>query len=194
MDTAKATVDPHTTIPRSIHMIRADLDVIAFNRWAGSRGLIARNAFDEGFAMHCLLVESFGDRAPKPFRLIIPRDPNRGGVLLGYSSHDADALRDAAATFTDPLQARVLPASGFDSKPMPSSWTPGRRLGFEVLVRPIVRLARGAERPGAEIDVFQSEARRHSKGREWSVVERKCTLTGLLRNSDAVARDWTRRG
>lgn len=177
METAKATVNPVDTIPRPIHMIRADLNVIAFHRWAGSRGLIARNAFDEGFAMHCLLVESFGDRAPKPFRLIIPRDPDSRGVLLGYSSHDADALRDAAAMFTDPLQARVLPASGFDSKPMPAFWKPARRLGFEVLVRPIVRRSRGAEHPGAEIDAFQWEASRHSKD-------------GMEQGREEVYTDW----
>lgn len=177
MKTANATVETVSAIPTPIHMIRADLDVIAFHRWAGSRRLIARNTFDEGFAMHCLLVESFGEFAPKPFRLLIPRDRHRRGVFFGYCSHGADVLRDAAGTFTDPLQARILPASGMDSKPMPASWKPGRRLGFEVLVRPIVRLGRGAERPGVEIDVFQREADRHPKG-------------GMDRSREEVYADW----
>ena len=177
MTTADAAVHPVNTKPRPIHMIRADLDVIAFHRWAGSRGLIARNTFDEGFAMHCLLVESFGDLAPKPFRLIIPRDRERSGLFFGYCRYDDEALRDAAGTYTDPLQARILPASGFDSKPMPATWKPGRRLGFEVLVRPIVRRGRGADHPGAEIDAFQWEASRHPKG-------------GMDRSREGVYTDW----
>ena len=148
MTTTSASSPPETTVTRSVHMIRAELDVNAFHRWAGTRGLISRNAFDEGFAMHCLLVESFGDIAPKPFRVIIPRDRRRSGVLYGYCQSDADALREAAAAYADPLQGKILPATRIDSKAMPSSWERGRRLGFEVLVRPIVRPARGGTTSG----------------------------------------------
>ena len=161
----------------SIHMIRADLDVNAFHRWAGSRGMMSRNAFDVGFAMHCLLVESFGESAPKPFRVIIPRDRRQRGVLYGYCGSDADSLREVAATYACPLQGKILPATRIDSKPMPSSWERGRRLGFEVLVRPIVRQARGTQRAGKEVDAFQREAWRHSKG-------------GMERTREAVYSDW----
>ncbi len=159
-------------------MIRADLDVRAFNRWAGSRGLISRSAFDEGFAMHCMFVESFGDLAPKPFRVIIARDSRgRLGVVYGYSLATADDLRQAAAAYADPLQAKVLPSSGIDSKEMPSVWDTGRRLGFEVLVRPIVRHARGSQMAGKERDAFQVEAERHLKG-------------GMERSREEVYTDW----
>ena len=163
---------------QSLHMVRADLSVRAFHRWAGSRGLISRSAFDEGFAMHCLLVESFGDLAPKPFRVIIPRD-NRHlpGVVYGYCQATADALRQAAAAYADPLQAKVLPASGIDSKAMPRVWESGRRFGFEVLIRPIVRHARGSEMAGRERDAFQVEAERHPKG-------------GRVRSREEVYKDW----
>ena len=127
----------------SLRMIRADLDIREFHRWAGIRGLISRSAFDEGFAMHCLLVESFGELAPKPFRVIIPRDRRRRtGTLYGYARSDADDLRDAATTYCDPLQAKILPPHRIDSKPMPAEWQPGKRLGFEALVRPVKRLSR----------------------------------------------------
>ena len=150
---------------QALHMIRAEVDVSAFNRWAGTRGLISRSAFDEGFAMHCLLVESFGALAPKPFRLIIPRYRRLlPAVLYGYSSSAAAELRDAAATFADPLQAQILPSASIDSKRMPTSWNAGHRLGFEVLVRPIVRRARGSGMAGAERDAFQVEAERYPKG------------------------------
>ena len=39
--------------------------------------MISRNVFDEGYAMHCLLNESFGERAPKPFRMITYRAAGR---------------------------------------------------------------------------------------------------------------------
>ena len=148
------------------NMIRADIDVRSFYRWAGSRGMISRNAFDPGFAMHCLLTESFGrDIAPKPFRVIIPRDRNRqSGILYGYAECDAGELRDATQTFACPLQAKVLPASSIDSKTMPTSWQAGQRLGFEVLIRPVVRCGRGSDRSGKERDAFQSEAELHPKG------------------------------
>lgn len=161
-----------------LHMIRADLDVKAFHRWASERGLIARNTFDEGYALHHLLVQSFGcDLAPRPFRVIIPR-PERGrqrrGIIYGYAKCDAAALRDAAMTYACPLQSQVLPAARLCSKPMPTTWSTGQRLGFEVLVRPVVRPKNrrlnpcrskgGPRQPGAETDVWQWEAEKHPRG------------------------------
>ena len=161
------------------NMIRADIDVRAFYRWAGSRGMISRNAFDPGFAMHCLLTETFGnDLTPRPFRTIIPRDRNvRPGTFYGYAKCVAGELRDAAQTLACPLQAKVIPASSIDSKTMPSSWQVGQRLGFEVLIRPVVRCGRGSKWAGRERDAFQVEAERHPKGE----MERK---------REEVYRDW----
>jgi len=147
----------------------------------GSRRLV-----DDDHAMHCLLKECFGDIAPKPFRLMLPRDGRRG-TLYGYSRADADELRDAASMLACPLQERVLPLSSIDSKSMPSEWQAGRRLGFEVRVRPIVRLQRDLvrvpegklrrfrqdgrngerefkPRPGVECDAFQYEAIMYPNG------------------------------
>ena len=45
-----------------------------------------------------------------------------------------------------------------DSKPMPSEWRTGKRLGFEIRIRPIIRKARGSGREEAEVDVFQAKA------------------------------------
>ena len=122
----------------AFNMIRADIDLRAFHQWAGSRRMMRGGAFDEGYAMHCLLRESFGERAPKPFRVIAPRD-GRKGVLYGYADADADELRELAGFFCDPLQARILPAESVQSKAMPDKWSAGRRLGFEILIRPVVR-------------------------------------------------------
>lgn len=181
MTTAEIAPQPSGTEVGALHMIRADLDIREFNRWAGSRGLIGRGTFDEGLAMHCLLSESFGELAPRPFRVIVPRGQRRRtGTLYGYSEGTADDLRDAASTYCDPLQAKVLPCSEIDSKPMPTMWRVGQRLGFETLVRPVIRRARGPDRPGREIDAFQAEAELHPVG-------------GMRHSREDVYMEWLRR-
>ena len=140
--------------------------------------MISRQTFDEGYAMHCFLAGVFGELAPQPFRVIIPRRKgNRRGVLYGYGRADAEALRGVAAQFADPLQARVMPGSSLDGKPMPTMWKAGTRLGFEVLTRPTVRRARGNRNPGGEVDAFQREAERYPPG-------------AMPRSREAVYRDW----
>ena len=129
-----------------LYMIRAELDLAAFHRWAGGRRIFGGHVFDEGFAMHKLLVESFGDSAPKPFRIIAPRGSTCGS-LYGYSEADADALRDASDRYACPLQAKILPPERIDAKRMPAEWDAGRRLGFEILTRPVVR---GGRVPGGK--------------------------------------------
>ena len=57
-----------------------------------------------------------------------------------------------------------MPSDKLDSKPMPTEWTAGKRLGFETRIRPIVRKARGSCRPSAEQDAFQQEADTYPKG------------------------------
>ena len=180
MTTAELTRPPMDTATTPLHMIRADIDIREFHRWAGIRGLISRSAFDEGFAMHCLLTESFGRGALQPFRVIIPRDRGRRtGTLYGYAHREAGDLQEAAALYCDPLQAKILPPSRIDSKPMPNEWQTGKRLGFEVLLRPVIRRARGSERAGSECDAFQAEAERHGKGE-------------MSRSREEVYTDWLR--
>ena len=144
-----------------LQMIRAEISIRDFQRWMGMRRLQ-----DPDHAMHCLLVESFGkDLAPRPFRVMTPRG-GKNGCLYGYAHADADALREAAATFACPLQAGIIAANRIESKPMPSEWSEGKKLGFEVRVRPIVRPTRNADfRSGRECDVFQLEAEGHEKGK-----------------------------
>lgn len=147
------------TATTPLQMMRADIDVSNFRRWAGTRRLQ-----DLDHAMHCLLIESFGDLTPKPFRMILPRGGS-SGVLYGYSAGDADALREAARICADPLQCRILPAATLYSKTMPSEWRTGKQLGFETRIRPVVRRARNADyRPGKEWDAFQREAIRYPEG------------------------------
>lgn len=147
------------TTAKPLQMICADIDVRNFRRWAGTRRFQ-----DLDHAMHCLLTESFGDLIPKPFRVMLPRGASRG-VLYGYGTAGADALREASGICADPLQYQILPPVTLHSKAMPSEWQTGKPLGFETRVRPIVRRTRNADcRPGKEWDAFQLEAVRYPKG------------------------------
>ena len=81
----------------SLQMLRADVNVREFQRWAGIKRL-----HDNDHAMHCLLTECFGrEMSPKPFRTIFPRGGSKG-VLYGYGRADANALRDAAGIYALP--------------------------------------------------------------------------------------------
>ena len=157
-----------------LQMIRAEVSIRDFQRWMGMRRLQ-----DPDHAMHCLLVESFGkDLAPKPFRMITPRG-GQLGCLYGYGNADDAALRDAAATFACPLQASVIPADALQSKPMPTEWQTGKRLGFEVRIRPTRRLTRPigdtGKRHVAERDAFLMQA---------------LDETTETRSREAVYQDW----
>ena len=150
--------------------------------------------------MHCLLKECFGGLAPKPFRLIAPRN-KATGLLYGYGKANASTLRDAAGIYADPLQCRIMPLHKLDSKPMPSQWQVGKRLGFETRIRPIVRLQKDLSRvptgklrlfrvnrrngddpekqprPGKECDAFQWEALLQPQG-------------GMNRSREEVYTEW----
>lgn len=179
---------PAASTEPPLQMIRADIDMRSFHHWAGSRRMMSRNAFDEGYAMHCLLTESLGELAPKPFRLIAPRRRGHAssaagrsrGVLYGYGRAGADGLREASTLYADPLQCAALQVNELKSKPLPAVWKPGQRLGFEVLVRPTIRRSRrAASHPGTEWDAFLWEAIQHPKG-------------GMKRSREEVYKDWLR--
>ena len=157
----------------ALQMVRAEIGVRDFQRWMGMRRLQ-----DPDHGMHCLLTECFGrDLAPRPFRAIFPSGGSRG-CLYGYGSARADELREAGGAYADPLQARIIPPHSIDSKPMPTEWAAGKRLGFEVRVRPIVRRTDKADtRPGKEWDAFQLEAEQHPKGE-------------MARSREEVYTDW----
>ena len=143
----------------ALHMLRAVIDVNALHRWMGAKRLQ-----DEDHAMHCLLAETFGELAPKPFRLIVPRN-HASGYLYGYAQTGAEEAREIAHAVADPAHANILSIETIESKPMPMEWRAGKRLGFEARVRPVVRLHRDA--PDGKVyekDAFQAEAGPLPKG------------------------------
>lgn len=147
----------------TLHLVELPLSLRALHEWAGARRL--GGGFDEGVALHHLLGETFGPAALQPFRLLVaPRAQT--GTLYAYSTADADILRHAALSSLTPAQAAVVDLERLRSLPRPpSTWTAGQRLGFDLRLRPVVRLAsdlNGTDdsgtpvsfRKGAEVDVF----------------------------------------
>lgn len=159
----------------SLHLIELPLELNALNQWVGARG-IAQKGFDEGLALHHLLGEVFGPAALQPFRLMIaPRA--RNGTLYGYADRGAEALRTGAAAVIGPAEAGVIRLDRLRSIPRPAAtWTEGMRLGFDVRLRPVVRLASAIEREGegfakgAEVDAFLAETLRNEAARPREAV------------------------
>lgn len=135
-----------------LHLIQCHPDPRKLAAWATRFGLTAGGE-DLGYALHTLLSSAFGDAAPKPFRHF---EDARG--LLGYSTHDAEALQLAAQMAAPDVHA-ALGLERFASRSFPLDWAAGRRLGFEVRVRPVLRTSTGSER-----DVFQVAAEKAGAG------------------------------
>lgn len=145
----------------TLHLVELPVSLRALNLWAGGRGLRA----DEGTILHHLLGETFGPAALQPFRLMVaPRA--QSGTLYAYAATDAAALRAKARASLTPAQAAVIDLDLLRSLPRPASaFTAGQRLGFDLRLRPVVRLASdlvGADdsgtpvsfRKAAEVDAF----------------------------------------
>lgn len=149
----------------SLHLIELPLSLRALHLWAGGRKLGA--PFDEGLALHHLLGEVFGPSVLQPFRLMVaPRALN--GTIYAYAAKDAKTLRQQAQASLTPGHGEVITLDRLRSLPRPVvGWASGQRLGFDLRLRPVVRLASaltgqdesGTEiglRKGAEVDAFLS--------------------------------------
>lgn len=134
-------------------MVKLTPDMRRLAAWAHSHRLVEHGG-DMGYAVHAALTAAFAAHAPKPFRLFERRS---GADLFGYTAADGPALADHARTFADPEIVNALHLDSLASKVMPASWARGRRLGFEVRVRPVVRRDRPEDRTKArEQDAFQA--------------------------------------
>ena len=174
-----------------------DRGTITRRRKADGREVEA--GFDEGRALHHLLDETFGPGSLRPFRLMVaPRKVQ--GAIYAYSRYDKRALLATAGETAPPEAARVLALDTISERKMPSTWAPGRRLGFDIRVRAVVRVKAGLPDPrkpgtsykeGAELDAFFVEAQRtQPDGRPRIVDGKPSAMATAERTREAVYRDW----
>jgi CRISPR system Cascade subunit CasE len=129
----------------TLYMLQLTPDLPKLIRWAEEQHLLhARHEDDLGYALHALLRAAFDTLAPTPFALV--RYAELPAKLLAYSAHGAAAFRDQAATFADPEVAAAVGLAGLVDKQMPDRFVAGRRLGFTLRARPIVRIDRNGNR------------------------------------------------
>lgn len=152
-----------------LFLIRVPVAMDKLARCAGERGWLRHRGhtagFDEGRALHHLLDETFGPGVLRPFRLLVAPRGNTGS-LYGYCESDGDSLREGGRIHAPPEHLGVLRLDRLEGKAMPTGWTDGRRIGFDLRVRPVRRLKNDlgsgdtAFRKGAELDAFLVEALR----------------------------------
>ena len=142
----------------TLHMIKLVPDMPLLIRWAERQRLLDRTHEDDlGYALHAALRAAFGELAPQPFAMMTARV--RSPELLGYTAHDAGALRDHASSFADPEIPGVVGLASLAGKPMPDSFAAGRRLGFTLRARPTIRTDRDGDRNRvAERDAYREPA------------------------------------
>ena len=178
----------------SSHLVHLQADMRNLNRWAGARGLVKRGSFDQDFAFHILLSALFGKGALQPFRLFATARQRRA-TLYAYSSTDAGQLQELAATVGTPDCLEVLNTGTMRSKPMPSSFAAGLRLGFDLRVRPVRRLGEDLKNPqsgktmskGSEVDAYWLDAlRRNPDG--WRDVAKPDSASA--RSREEVYSQW----
>jgi CRISPR system Cascade subunit CasE len=135
------------------HLLRFDPDIMLASQWMEAEGLTGNGDADDGYGWHALLCAAFGKAdAPKPFRLLARR--GRPAQLLAYSPLASAELTARAAEFADPKAYAALGVKELASKPMPA-FSQGRRLGFSLLARPVVRTDRDGDRTKIrEVDAY----------------------------------------
>ncbi|MDA0814703.1 MAG: type I-E CRISPR-associated protein Cas6/Cse3/CasE [Verrucomicrobia bacterium] len=113
-------------------------DPVALTHWATRRQLLSPDG-DFGYAFHALLAAAFNGNAPSPFRYMDEQG------LLAYSNESESAVRERI-THSSGEARKALGLDTLRVRPFPIDWQSGKRLAFEVLVRPIIRTKAGKER------------------------------------------------
>ena len=190
-----------------LRMLQLPIDLNALERYADDRSWTKRErhgresdaGFDQGRALHHVLDETFGPSCLRPFRLMAPHGKTKGSIYAYTTSTEAE-LRDAAAAAAAPEVSRILALDRLATKIMPDNWVNGRRLGFDVRVRAIVRIRTALPNPrgkpyaiGSELDAYFVEALRNHPEHRAKIIDGKSSPSGMAtagRTRDAVYRDW----
>jgi CRISPR system Cascade subunit CasE len=164
------------TASEALYLVQLALHADRVFSLARDRRLPLREV-DTGYVVHALLRGLFGDRAPQPFVLLPPK--GRSLPVLGYSAEDAEALRRHAEEFAGPELHAAVDWSRFAAKAMPTAWSSGRRLGFELHACPTVRMSKAGPHnaAGAEVDVFLARC--------WRAASAETPI-----DREAVYREW----
>jgi len=144
----------------NLHLVGIPVDLRQLHYWGASRNLIYNGYLDEGLALHHLLGECFGRAVLQPFRLMVSHE-RRQAKVFAYASLDSVALDQIARAVATPDLLDVIDLEKIRSVPRPASaLQDGQRLGFDLRIRPVVRLAKTVEhkgkhfRKGAEVDAW----------------------------------------
>lgn len=123
----------------SLSMIQLQPDIRKVTDWmARQPRRLVRPGHDEGYGWHAILAAAFGELAPKPF--LVVEKPERPVQILGYTSvQRREDLLEIARLQAEPFVYDALGVETFAIKPIPATFEPGQRFGFEVRVRPTVR-------------------------------------------------------
>jgi len=195
-----------------LYLVRAPISLSKLAIYAGDRGWTKRRgrdgresdaSFDEGRALHHVLDEAFGPNALKPFRLMAPRGRDRGAIYAYSNRPKAELLADLQATAAPEfVDAGIFALDRLDEKLMPTAWSVGRRIGFDVRVRPVVRIhsalpnpraGQKAYAPQSEVDAYIAEAQRQHPDTAPRRIDGALSPSGMSiagRDRQAVYRDW----
>jgi len=165
-----------TVTAEGLRMVQLRLKVPGLFGLSRRQKLPARQT-DMGYLVHCQLAALFGDLAPKPF--LVGEARGRSLDVLGYTNHEAAALMQHARTYAEPAAYDNCDWEHLATKPLPTEWADGHRLGFEARVCPVIRKSSDGEkhRKGAEVDLFLSKC--------WEAGDPDLPVC-----REAVYRDW----
>lgn len=143
-----------------LQLVRIELSAPGVYGRGKVSGLPARER-DDGYLLHCVLGDLFGDLSPRPFvhgQLARGRaTADRSLPLLAYSRSTAGELQEAARQVADPEVYELCRWDRLLAKPLPEGWPEGRRLGFALRACPVVR-QRTEDGGRRELDAFLAEA------------------------------------
>lgn len=170
---------------QSTQLVRIPVAMVELSRWAALRGgLWSHNDLDVGRALHHLLCESFPTGALQPFRLFVP-SRQQCGTLYAYTATSEAALRSCFHACASPEAADILEMQALATRPLPTSWQAGARYGFDIRLRPVVRLAKDITTP-------QAVWKRHAEVDAWFARKLRCSDADrhALPTRDEVYLDW----